>query len=87
MSVEKTRIYPINTGWLEADLGTYIFWKGAAGKKIWNPTLCFYVDTGEHKIMIDTGLCSTARHNCCNSASFWIAAWDAIDSVISLPAG
>ena len=44
MSKEKTRIYPINTGWLEADLGTYIFWKGKAGDKIWNPTLCFYVD-------------------------------------------
>ena len=56
MSKEKARIYPINTGWLEADLGTYIFWKGKAGDKIWNPTLCFYVDTGEHKIMIDTGL-------------------------------
>ncbi len=56
MTVEDTRIYPINTGWLEADLGTYIFWKGPAGKKMWSPVLCFYVDTGEHKIMIDTGL-------------------------------
>jgi N-acyl homoserine lactone hydrolase len=61
MSVEKTRIYPINTGWLEADLGTYIFWKGKAGEKVWNPTLCFYVDTGEHKIMVDTGLSDEAR--------------------------
>ena len=55
------RIYPINTGWLEADLGTYIFWKGPAGKKIWNPVICFYVVTDDHKIMVDTGLCDEAR--------------------------
>jgi len=56
MGVAETKIYPINTGWLEADLGTYIFWKGPAGKKYWNPVYCHYVDTGEHKILIDTGL-------------------------------
>jgi len=56
MGVAETKIYPINTGWLEADLGTYIFWKGPAGKKYWNPVYCYYVDTGEHKILIDTGL-------------------------------
>ncbi|NQY60385.1 MBL fold metallo-hydrolase, partial [Cognatishimia sp.] len=56
MGVQETKIYPINTGWLEADLGTYIFWKGPAGKKYWNPVYCHYVDTGEHKILIDTGL-------------------------------
>ena len=48
MGVAETRIYPINTGWLEADLGTYIFWKGPAGKKYWNPVYCHYVDTGEY---------------------------------------
>jgi N-acyl homoserine lactone hydrolase len=61
MGVAETKIYPINTGWLEADLGTYIFWKGPAGKKIWNPVYCHYVDTGEHKILIDTGLCDEER--------------------------
>ena len=61
MGKASTRIYPINTGWLEADLGTYIFWKGPAGKKIWNPVYCFYVDTGDHKIMVDTGLCDEER--------------------------
>ncbi len=40
MGVAETKIYPINTGWLEADLGTYIFWKGPAGKKYWNPVYC-----------------------------------------------
>lgn len=61
MGVAETKIYPINTGWLEADLGTYIFWKGPAGQKIWNPTFCFYVDTGTHKILVDTGLCDEER--------------------------
>ena len=61
MGVAETRIYPINTGWLEADLGTYTFWKGPAGEKIWNPVYCFYVDTGEHKVLIDTGLCDEER--------------------------
>ena len=61
MGVQETRIYPINTGWLEADLGTYVFWKGPAGKKYWNPVYCHYVDTGTHKILIDTGLCDEER--------------------------
>ena len=61
MGVAETKIYPINTGWLEADLGTYIFWKGPAGQKIWNPTFCFYVDTGTHKVLVDTGLCDAER--------------------------
>jgi glyoxylase-like metal-dependent hydrolase (beta-lactamase superfamily II) len=69
MGVAETRIYPINTGWLQADLGTYTFWKGPAGKKFWNPVYCHYVDTGAHKILIDTGLCDEERatryhHNC-----------------------
>ena len=38
MGIAETRIYPINTGWLEADLGTYIFWKGPAGKNIGTPS-------------------------------------------------
>ena len=61
MSIADTKIYPINTGWLEADLGTYVFWKGPAGKKVWDPCFCFYVDTGTHKILIDTGLCDEER--------------------------
>ena len=42
-------------------LGAYIFWKGAVGQKIWNPVYCFYVETAEHKILVDTGLCDEAR--------------------------
>jgi glyoxylase-like metal-dependent hydrolase (beta-lactamase superfamily II) len=61
MSREKARIVPINTGWIEGDLGTYLFWKGEAGKKIWMPVICFYVDTGEHKIMVDTGMANTGH--------------------------
>ena len=61
MSITETKIHPVNTGWLEADLGTYVFWKGPAGKKIWNPVYCHYVETAGHKILIDTGLCDEAR--------------------------
>lgn len=69
MAVAETRIYPINTGWLEADLGTYTFWKGPAGKKFWNPVYCHFVQTPTHKILVDTGLCdeerATAYHHKC----------------------
>jgi len=63
------KIYPINTGWCQSDLGTYMFFKGEAGKKIEIPVLCFYIDTGEHKIMVDTGLPDAERatryhHDC-----------------------
>lgn len=61
MGASEMRIYPINTGWLEADLGTYVFWKGPAGKKIWNPVYCFLVDTGDYKVLVDTGLCDEER--------------------------
>ena len=61
MGASEVRIYPINTGWLEADLGTYVFWKGPAGKKIWNPVYCFLVDTGDCKVLVDTGLCEEER--------------------------
>jgi len=68
MSAEH-KIYPINTGWCQTDLGTYMFFKGEAGKKIEIPVLCFYVDAGEHKIMVDTGLPDAERatryhHDC-----------------------
>jgi glyoxylase-like metal-dependent hydrolase (beta-lactamase superfamily II) len=69
MSIEETRIYPINTGWCEADHGTYMFLKGEGGKKIDITVMCYYVDTGEHKIMVDTGLPDAERaskyHHAC----------------------
>ena len=64
MGIAETKIYPINTGWLEADLGTYTFWKGPAGKKIWNPCYCYYVDTGEYKYdLIEGPASSNTIHN------------------------
>jgi len=69
MNRERMRIHPINTGWLQADLGTYIFWKGEAGRKIWNPVYCFLVETGDSRVLVDTGLCDEARagkyHHAC----------------------
>jgi len=69
MSIEETRIYPINTGWCKSDHGTYMFFKGEGGRQIDIPVICYYVDTGEHKIMIDTGLPDAERatkyhHSC-----------------------
>ena len=61
MNTRDARIFPINTGWLEADLGTYIFWKGPAGQKIWNPCYCYYIETDGLKILVDTGLCDEQR--------------------------
>jgi len=69
MSAKETRIYPINTGWCKADHGAYMFMKGDGGRKIDIPVVCFYVDTGEYKIMVDTGLPGAERaskyhHSC-----------------------
>ncbi len=61
MSIEDTRIYPINTGWVQADLGTYMFFKGPGGQKIEIPVICYLVDTGDHKIMVDTGMPDAER--------------------------
>ena len=61
MSVAETKIYPINTGWCEADLGTYMFFKGPGGQKIEIPVVCYLVDTGDHKIMVDTGMPDAER--------------------------
>ncbi len=70
MSIANTRIHPINTGWLQTDHGTYLYLKGESGKKVDVPALCFFVDTGEHKIMVDTGLPNAERatqyHHDCN---------------------
>jgi len=70
MSIEQTRIYPINTGWIKVDHGTYLFWKGNAGNDTAIPVICYLVDTRDHKIMVDTGLPDEARatkwHHDCN---------------------
>ncbi len=69
MTVADTIIRPINTGWCKADLGMYMFFKGEGGKKIDIPVICYYVDTGEYKIMVDTGIPDAERatkyhHDC-----------------------
>ncbi len=69
MTIEMTHIYPINTGWVQADVGTYLFMKGPAGKMVDIPVICYLVDTGEHKLMVDTGLPDAERatkyhHDC-----------------------
>ena len=61
MSVGAAKIYPINTGWCQADLGTYIFMKGPGGKMIEIPVVCYLVSTGDHLIMVDTGMPDAER--------------------------
>ncbi len=61
MSAPDIKIHPINTGWLEADLGTYVYWKGPAGKKIWQPVYCYYIEADGRRLLVDTGLCDEAR--------------------------
>lgn len=69
MSVENTKIYPINTGWVILDEAVYLFFKGKPGINYDIPNICYFVDTGEHKIMVDTGLPEAVRatqyhHDC-----------------------
>ena len=69
MSIENTKIYPINTGWVVLDHAVYLFFKGKPGVNVDIPNTCYYIDTGEHKIMVDTGLpgqehSSKYHHDC-----------------------
>lgn len=69
MSIENTKIYPINTGWVVLDHAVYLFFKGKPGVNVDIPNTCYFVDTGEHKIMVDTGLpgqehSSKYHHDC-----------------------
>ena len=61
MGDPETKIYPINTGWLEADLGTYVFLEGPCGKEDLESGLLFLVESGGQKILVDTGLCDEER--------------------------
>ncbi len=61
MPTKPISIYPINTGWLKADLGTYLFFKGAAGQNVDMPVTCYFIDTGDHRIMVDTGMPGAER--------------------------
>lgn len=69
MSIEKTKIYPINTGWVTLNHATYLYMKGDPSKRVDIPNTCYFVDTGEYKIMVDTGLSDQERaskyhHSC-----------------------
>lgn len=61
MTVAETKIYPINTGWVTLNHATYLYLKGDPDKWVDIPNTCYYVDTGEHKIMVDTGLPDAER--------------------------
>ena len=59
--LENVKIYPINTGWVRLDDAVYLHVKGNPGEMHDIPNICYYVDTGDHKIMVDTGLPNAER--------------------------
>ena len=60
MGVAKIEFIPLTQdGWRQ--ISAHIFSGKVRLGKYWNPVYCHYVDTGEHKILIDTGLCDEER--------------------------
>lgn len=57
------RIYPLNTGVITVDQGAYCTLGKGIGKKVDIPATAWYVTDGKEKILVDTGMCDTARAN------------------------
>ena len=55
------RIYPLKTGKIYCNKGVTTTFKVDIGKMIYIPSTAWYIETPEHKIMVDTGMCDTAR--------------------------
>jgi N-acyl homoserine lactone hydrolase len=55
------RIVPINTGFIQVDKGGTLTQGRGYGEKIFIPAIAWYVNGGEEKVMVDTGMCETAR--------------------------
>jgi glyoxylase-like metal-dependent hydrolase (beta-lactamase superfamily II) len=55
------RIVPINTGFIQVDKGGTLTQGRGYGEKIYIPATAWYVNGGEEKVMVDTGMCETAR--------------------------
>lgn len=55
------RIVPINTGFIQVDKGGTLTQGRGYGEKIFIPATAWYIDGGEEKIMVDTGMCETER--------------------------
>lgn len=55
------RIVPINTGFIHVDKGGTLTQGRGYGEKTFIPAIAWYIGGGKEKIMVDTGMCGTAR--------------------------
>ncbi len=57
------QIYPLHTGIIRLDQGVYCTMGRGVGQKVDTPSTAWYVTDGREKILVDTGMCDTARAN------------------------
>tara|TARA_Y100000310_G_C20694653_1_gene824701 strand:+ start:4581 stop:5321 length:741 start_codon:yes stop_codon:yes gene_type:complete len=57
------RIYPLKTGEIFCNKGLTTTFNVDVGKMIYIPSTAWYIETSNHKIMVDTGMCDTERAN------------------------
>jgi N-acyl homoserine lactone hydrolase len=53
------RIRPLQTGTIIVDKGAYVTRGIGLGTEVEIPGTCWYLTDGEHKVMVDTGMCHT----------------------------
>lgn len=58
--MSKWEIRPLNTGTIIVDKGAYVTREMGLGKKAEIPATAWYLTDGQHKIMVDLGMCHTA---------------------------
>ena len=57
------RIVPLNTGVITVDQGAYCTLGRGIGKKVDIPATAWYITDGREHLLVDTGMCDTARAN------------------------
>ena len=57
------RIIPLKTGTIHCNKGWTITWRKDSGKMIDVPSVAWLIDSGDRKILVDTGMCDTERVN------------------------
>lgn len=53
------RIWPLNTGTITVDKGGYITRGKGLGLEVDIPAVAWYLSDGEHKLLVDTGMCAS----------------------------
>ncbi|MGA2991216.1 MAG: N-acyl homoserine lactonase family protein [Candidatus Korobacteraceae bacterium] len=57
------KIIPLNTGIITVDRGAYCTMGRGIGQKVDIPSTAWYVSDGREHLLVDTGMCDTARAN------------------------